>query len=394
MLLFVTFPAVISYVENIYFVLAVLMVLSFLKTHNYKLGNRYIGFMVTMLFIIIYMYGTVSVDPTISFISSGDNLGVNAYTNDVLYTSVICFALFLFGYVYGFSTYNPLLIFAQTLTVLMLLIILYMFLFKIGNTKFDLVHGITVVLFLPYVVLAFSYSKVRINYVFILLLLYLYLMESRAAFLSAVLFLITYRIYPKIIKTPVLYRFFMIIMQSSLLLLIVLYLSGAFYFLEEISLSVFDKSIRSGRDYIWAELFAVHIKDNLFFGMGINQSSQYLASNFISWRNLSSHNMYLEIMLRGGIVLLFLVVIVFNLIWIGFYSNINNNYGRIGASSIVSFLFLAASSEIGFSQNIVLNSLIWLFWGVAAGVVRYEYVQIQKNLGILYISSNRLSKNS
>ena len=261
-----------------------------------------------------------------------------------------------------------------------------MFLFKIGNTKFDLVHGITVVLFLPYVVLAFSYSKVRINYVFILLLLYLYLMESRAAFLSAVLFLITYRIYPKIIKTPVLYRFFMIIMQSSLLLLIVLYLSGAFYFLEEISLSVFDKSIRSGRDYIWAELFAVHIKDNLFFGMGINQSSQYLASNFISWRNLSSHNMYLEIMLRGGIVLLFLVVIVFNLIWIGFYSNINNNYGRIGASSIVSFLFLAASSEIGFSQNIVLNSLIWLFWGVAAGVVRYEYVQIQKNLGILYIS--------
>ncbi len=82
---------------------------------------------------------------------------------------------------------------------------------------------------------------------------------------------------------------------------------------------------------------------------------------------MSAHNIYLEILLRGGLLLLSFFLILFYRIWSTFYSINNNKMSRIAASGFLAFLFVGAGIPIGLTGNIVLNSLLWFYWGVASG---------------------------
>ena len=186
--------------------------------------------------------------------------------------------------------------------------------------------------------------------------------------MGASVFFLTYFLYPYLIVNKKIYKLFFLVYIVLIFLLIGLYLSDVFIFLDELSRTYFGKPLHSGRELLWPELFT-YIIDKPLLGYGINQDSGYFQSTsaILKFRGLDSHNIYLELLVRGGILLLSFFIILFYRIWGFFYSINNNAMSRMAASGFLAFLFVGVGLPIGLMGSIVLNTLLWFYWGVASG---------------------------
>jgi O-antigen ligase len=238
--------------------------------------------------------------------------------------------------------------------------------FFIGNS---LMMGNLTIIILPYMYLVFD-GKPKLRLIFSsVVLLYLMLILCRTAFVAAAIFFLTYYLYPHLIVNKKRYKLFFLSFIILIFLFISIYLVSGFDFLEAFSKEYFGgKGLGRGREILWSELLH-YIIDKPLFGYGINQASDYLQSTaaILGFRNLSSHNIYLETLLRGGILLLSFFIILFYRIWESFYSISNDKMSRIAASGFLAFLFVGAGLPIGVVDNIVLNALLWFYWGIASG---------------------------
>ena len=320
-----------------------------------------VGLMGIGLFIMIYPNHN---KPLVSFISPPTKQ--SASINSMLLTSMVCFIVFIIGYCYSFTVkkifrflgYVALYHWSMTS-----LYFIWAYGFFLGNSLFQ---GMISTVSLPYIFMALEkQAGLKIVYSLILLL-YLMSIYSRTAFMACAIFIFTYCIYPYLTVNRIRYHLYFLIFIILLTILMAIYLSGGFDFLNEFSLEFFGKRIRSGREKIWPELIG-YISENFLYGYGINQDSQSIISGLRPWRNLSSHNIYLEILLRGGIILLSFFIVLFYRIWGLFYSCSNNEVSRVAASGFLAFLFLGAGAEIGLKGNILLNTMAWFFWGGASG---------------------------
>jgi len=294
----------------------------------------------------------------------------SAVLTNMFLTCVICFVVFIQGYFYSFTVKNPLRFLRYVFLYQWALIGIYFTVsygfFFIGNS---LLLGNMTVILLPYMYLLFD-GKPKLRFVFSsLVLLYLLSILCRTAFIAASIFFLTYYLYPYLIVNKIRYKLFFLSFIILLFLSIFLYLIVGVYYLEEFSVKYFGgKTLGQGRNILWPELL-VYIIEKPLFGYGINQDSGYLqaTSLWLGDRGLDSHNIYFEMLLRGGILLLSFFLILFYRIWGSFYSISNSKMSRIAASGFIAFLFLAAGLPIGVIDNIVLNTLLWFYWGVASG---------------------------
>jgi O-antigen ligase len=283
-------------------------------------------------------------------------------------TFVICCVVFILGYWYSFTVSEPLSILGYAFLYQWVLVGLYFIVvhgFFIGNSL--LMGNITIIL-LPYMYLVFD-GKPKLKILFSLIVLsYLMLILCRTAFVAALIFYGSYYLYPYMTVNKVRYKLCYIGLITSIFIFIFIYLSAGFNFIEDASATYFGgKTLGMGRDLIWPELLNYIIEKPLL-GYGINQDSGYLQSKeaILGYRALDSHNIYLETLLRGGILLLSLFLFLFYRIWESFYS-MNSKISRIAASGFSAFLFVGAGLPIGIIDNIVLNTLLWFYWGVASG---------------------------
>lgn len=306
-------------------------------------------------------------------------------------TSVICFVVFIQGYFYSFTVNNPLSFLRYVFLYQWALVGIY-FIVAYGFSFSNLLLGNITIILLPYIYLLFD-GKPKSRFLFsFIILLYLNLILCRTAFVAAIVFFLTYYLYPYLIVNKRRYKLFF----SSFILLIFLFISlyllatrdtfdpllgsitpsgpltsftSGYYLLNNFSKEYFGgKGLEAGREVIWTELLP-YITDKLLFGYGIGQDSGYIRSTspWIGYRGLDSHNIYIEMLLRGGILLLSFFIILFYRIWGSFYSISNNKMSRIAASGFLAFLFFGAGLPIGVIDNIVLNTLLWFYWGVASG---------------------------
>ena len=342
-----------------------LIALTLININRLRISNEIIKILLVMVVLIVMMFYSFDSIPIKTF-----EAYVNpsyAYIPNMLTSAVICFFVFLVGYAYSLSVNNALGVIRYVFLYQLMVVYSYVSLIHGFNVDYSLLQGMVPVVLLPYIYLVFSNHKNGMRIIFtILLICYLYLISSRTSLLAVILFAFTYLCYPNICRRRYLYNFYFISFFIILILLQYLYISGFFDFLAEFTRDISGKSLNSGRNYIWVELLR-YISDRPYLGYGNNQNSSYLISSYASWRNLSSHNMYLEILLRGGLLLLVMVVGLFFMIWKSFHSYSNNLYGRIGASALIAFLFLASGVEVGLTQNVVINGLAWLFFGIATG---------------------------
>jgi O-antigen ligase len=343
----------------------------FLRSSKILLTRDFLKTSMIMISAVLIMASSYAEEPIISYMMWSPP-AESAMLTSMLLTCVICFVVFILGYFYSFAVKKPLNLLRYVFLYQLVCVALYFIVahgaFFLGNS---LMMGNMTIILLPYMYLVFDENP-KLKFAFsLMILLYLNLILCRAAFGAAVIFFLTYYLYPYLIGKKIIYKMYFLSFIVILLLSIYVYAQSGFDFsiASQISAEYFGgKGLHPGRDLIWPELIS-YIIDKPLLGYGINQHSGYFQSTaaVLAYRGLESHNIYLEMLLRGGILLLSFFIILFYRIWGSFYSISNNKMGRIAAGGLLSFLFLGAAIPIGVMDNIVFNALLWFYWGVASG---------------------------
>lgn len=320
--------------------------------------------------ILLYMFSSYEKPAQVSFLGE---LSGNLFYYNMFLTSCVGFAIFNLGLLYGYNVISPL-VNLSTLVLCFTLTFCCYILIAHGSAANSLLFGSMVGVLLPYIVLSINSRQLKKNnfYVVFLVICFLFLfllvVSNRAALIGVACFYIFYSLHSLMTGNRLARLFYFPLYVLLLFGMLLTYSVGVFEFLNDYSISVFSKAVDSGRPLIWAELLNI-IKEDLLWGKGINQSSSFLVSETVSWRNLSSHNTFIELFLRGGVVLaaLFFCMIYSLFLIYTFKGSSDCQYCRLGASSLFSFIFIASFAEVGLSINIVINCFLWLFFGVSSG---------------------------
>lgn len=367
-LVFIFYPILINSEQLVplILILTTLITLS-LKKKNIKIPRQLYLIFGLQLIILMYMYTTYG-DPVIyeRIDVQGDD---KIFQSNMFLSTLMVFFIFSIGSIYGYNVYLPLVIFSNSMLLFSSLFVFYMLILH-SSSSFDLANGLLLSLLLGYIFN--SISKLRGDdfnvyhlIVFLLLGSFFIIASNRASFLALIIFYIIYFWYPFFTKSIIRSVFFLLLFSAILIVTLMLYSTGSLEFFSDASINLFDKPTETGRSSIWLELIA-YISDAQMFGYGIDQSSSYLYSPFLG-RSLSSHNTFFEILLRGGAVLLFLILSYIIYIYILLVANSYSISARIGQSMVFVFLWQASWHQVGLSVNIVINILFWLFLGVALG---------------------------
>lgn len=247
----------------------------------------------------------------------------------------------------------------------------------ISNKNYYAYQLLTLVPFLQVALL----HKARIFQIIIgvLTALTLFVFESRTVFLSLIIYYITFVLWPGIAVSRG--RFF------GLIILFIAVLSGFFYsyayflpnleigFLLNANEALTDKGL-FGRVIVWRELLD-QINSKLYLGHCSNCNTEFFMGS-LTERNISSHNSFLEILFRGGIVglaiFLFLLFRIANLCYM-FKTSI---YARICISYLVASIWTALTYEFIMFSMLSANFVFWLTIGLLWNGMRHDIKQAAK----------------
>jgi hypothetical protein len=210
-------------------------------------------------------------------------------------------------------------------------------------------------------------------YITILVCTQLVFFGNRFPSLALIFFALCWYIYPFFLKRKVRHFFWFISLFVTLSILPILYepilestiVASYNSTRSNDSNSALDKGL-DGRLAIWPDIIN-SIVERPFLGVCSNCSTEYF-SNWSQSRDISSHNTFLEVLFRSGLIGLICVLLIF-------YSISKNSVTPITVSPYSRFLFSYVSScmtfmtsnEFGFTQTFVANAIFWLIIGVCSG---------------------------
>jgi O-antigen ligase len=221
----------------------------------------------------------------------------------------------------------------------------------------------------------------------VLLLITFFSFQSRSTTTSILLYVFIYFNYNRILKT-----------KSRLLLTSLIYfflLGFAIYYYTFIAVdndyltnlnNEGEKGV-FGRLPVWVELFK-YIGDKPWWGYGSNISSEYVYSDVIG-RTLSSHNSYLDLLFRNGILGFTIIIFLWIQIIKYFYKNRHSKFAPVGISLFFSSLWMASAYEIIFFTIMTVNLFYWVAFAILINCIESEINELSKKtpnqiLGINY----------
>lgn len=214
-----------------------------------------------------------------------------------------------------------------------------------------------------------KWKKVKLTSLFIVLGILIINVDSRSIVITALVILVTYINWNKITKNNVTYfgYFALILVGIFFFIQISINLNSSNAlgrYLNDLSMSIFQKSLFSGRNVIWQSI-ASYIQQRPVFGYGSGFHYQDIAFN----SELSSHNLYLEILLQLGIIGLMVLIWLFTSIFGFFKNNINDNRVKLSASFFIGIL-VNQTFEISLLQASVLIGLVqWIIISIGLSFV-------------------------
>jgi O-antigen ligase len=209
-------------------------------------------------------------------------------------------------------------------------------------------------------------------------LILIYSSNSRTVWLLILTFVITYFIWPIVIKLKILFNFYFIFITFLLFLVTVWYpkllYTSLGYKLQDLSRLYTGKNFFSGRQVLWADILN-KIGENPIWGYGPATRPSNL--NIID-TGLSAHNYYLQMTLQVGILGTIIFLLLLFSIWNYLYIAKYNNTIRIVASLIIS-MFIYQLFEVAFTQNILAVAMLqWFIIGIGVHFTRKEYIKNNK----------------
>lgn len=208
------------------------------------------------------------------------------------------------------------------------------------------------------------YSKiVKISIVCMLTSYIIYNSGSRSIMISIVFIILTCFMWNLISKSKVAFSVYFIAIIIIILSYTYIYsqlpaIIGDSKYVQDIVLKYTGKSLFSGRESMWDMLFET-IKMKPIFGHGAGK----LASE-ITGRNLSAHNLYLEILLRFGLMgLLFFVYFLFK-VWNIFWEGRHDCRVILSACFFVGIITHQMNETMLLQGSASLNFPIWILLSI------------------------------
>lgn len=124
----------------------------------------------------------------------------------------------------------------------------------------------------------------------------------------------------------------------------------------------------SGRNRIW-EIAIDYFKKSPLFGYGIG--NKILVENGITW---STHNLYIYLLLQGGIVGTSIFIVFMRSIWMRFFNHLNDRIVKLSAAYFISIMFYS-----GFELTLIINSVnisMYLWLVISMGLMKINYNKI------------------
>lgn len=129
-------------------------------------------------------------------------------------------------------------------------------------------------------------------------------------------------------------------------------------YLDELSRQYLHKGFYSGRQRLWGGIFQA-INESPFFGQGLSA----LPADFLD-TGLSSHNLYLQVLLQSGYVGLFLLIVLLWLIMERLMSQPMDNNVALSIAMIVAVV-IQETFEVCLLQNhLMVGLMMWMIIGV------------------------------
>jgi hypothetical protein len=251
---------------------------------------------------------------------------------------------------------------------LFLFIILFSFIYGAGikvMTENNQIYAYVFFISLPFLICFFDFDKkITIRVLFLFVVIQMFIFENRMPVISFLLIMFVVNYWSLLSRNAFVYFTFICLLFIFSIFGPVIYLSIDLATYDELSRQYFNKGI-DGRSFIWIDLIA-NIKDNLWFGKCSNCASMY-SLNELESRSLSSHNTFLELLFRMGVVgLLPFLFMLISLLY-RFYIFKHIAVARFGAAYIVGSVAFMSANEFSLTQTFTANLIFWAGVGILYG---------------------------
>lgn len=130
--------------------------------------------------------------------------------------------------------------------------------------------------------------------------------------------------------------------------------------LNEYSRKISGENFFSGRNVIWKKILD-SVQNNKLLGLTYSNDIELYYET-----ELSTHNLYLWLILNGGYILLILFYIYMFSIWKKYFKNIKKEKTRIVASYFVGFMILVNFELLLLTNNFIVSLFMWFI--IAIGI--------------------------
>ncbi len=231
--------------------------------------------------------------------------------------------------------------------------------------------GILSILMIGICILAYSLTRSRRYLVYPVAFIWLAkLSRSRTAILALGAAVLIYLLWKLIIKHKGIYYTFFGLMIGGIITVTMFYpLTNTLSSFDTINQEIIEKTgkgLFSGREKLWIDSIEL-IKEKPFKGYGMGATLEDLNGGA-----LSTHNVYLQLLLQGGIPLLLLFAALILWIWRKLYSIKNTKIAQVGAGCLVSALVLGTFELYLLGQSISHGIIQWFIIGLALSPALYN----------------------
>ncbi len=293
--------------------------------------------------------------------------------NGILYSASLLFFVTLISSKYKISSLNS---FTRYLSTISRLLILVNFAFIIIDKTLGWVSSTSFIFLFLYFIYLDSKTSKQSKVVFTLIwIVTAILNESRTFVLLVPIFLIIYLYWNKISKSLKNYKliFYTVVIMLFVIPIVYIWLSGSSYayVLNEYALKYTNSRFFTGRDLIWSQLLNNYYSGNVLFGGGHHISPQYVFDDI-----KSSHNTYISILVRTGIVGVVLFLNLLKNVWVRYFEFKSVPAVKLSAVFFL-VLLLKQSSELSLiGNNIAVSVMTWLV--IAYGLIYTNSIIVEK----------------
>jgi O-antigen ligase len=323
------------------------------------------------IFLVLILYNLINRNNGVIYEFNYED--VSKLNFNIYHTLIIYLCTFIIGYFYSLQLEYPLKLLSKIISIQLAIFFVYVLILTYINPidkQVNLATGRNVFIFVPFFLIAFNLQNNKLLILFyIVLISYLTFISNRGSIIAVTFFFISYAIYPFLIKKSSLFKIYFLINIFFIIFIFYFYLAQLNNdFFTNIFRELFDKRLNT-RGFIWIELIEI-IKEKYLFGYGSDQASNYISyDGEFNRKNLSSHNLYLEIVLTGGLLGLFLFLLLLFSLFNQFYSYRTNHWGRICSSLIIGLMYAGLTSQDFIKGNVVYICMIFFLLAIASAQV-------------------------